>query len=96
MNEKVIRLSMVDFIESKISHHQHRFVIGKSCLSNLLETIDWVINLIDEGFPVDILYFDFKTAFYRVPHNKLILKLKCLGIHGKVLYVINTFLSGRS
>ena len=94
--EKVIRISMVDFVESKISQHQHGFVKGKSCLSNLLETMDSVINLIDEGFPVDILYFDFKKAFDRVPHNRLILKLKCLGIHGKVLDIIKDFLSGRT
>ena len=58
--------------------------------------MDSVINLIDEGFPVDILYFDFKKAFDRVPHNRLILKLKCLGIHGKVLDIIKDFLSGRT
>ena len=80
---------MVDFVESKINQNQHGFVKGKSCLTNLLETMDCVIDLIDEGFPVDILYFDFKKAFDRVPHNRLILKLKCLGINGKVLDVIN-------
>ena len=94
--EKVIRLSMVDFVESKINQHQHGFVKGKSCLTNLLETMDCVIDLIDEGFPVDILYFDFKKAFDRVPHNRLILKLKCLGIDGKVLNVIKDFLNGRT
>ena len=76
--EKVIRLSMVDFVDSKISQSQHGFVKGKSCLTNLLETMDCVIDLIEGGFPVDILYFDFKKAFDRVPHNRLILKLKCL------------------
>ena len=53
---------------------------NKSCLSNLLETFDSIINLLEEGASVDIFYFDFKKAFDRVPHNRLIYKLKCLGI----------------
>ena len=41
---------------------------------------------------MDILYFDFKKAFDRVPHKRLIYKLKCMGIQGKVLNVISDFL----
>ena len=55
-----------------------------------------VMELIEEGIPVDILFFDFKKAFDRVPHNRLILKLQCLGINGKVLDVIKDFLIGRT
>ena len=40
---------------NKVSKHQHGFVKGKSCLTNLLETVDCVIDLLDEGAPVDIL-----------------------------------------
>ena len=54
------------------------------------------MGLIEEGIPVDILFFDFKKAFDRVPHNRLILKLQCLGIDGKVLDVIKDFLIGRT
>ena len=41
--------------------------------------MDCVINLIDEGFLVDILYFD-RVPHNRVPHNRLILKLNCLDV----------------
>ena len=93
--EKIIRSFIVDFVENKVSKHQHGFVKGKSCLTNLLETVDCVIVLLDEGAPVDILYFDFKKAFDRVPHKRLIYKLKCMGIQGKVLNVISDFLMNR-
>ena len=69
---------------------------NKSCLSNLLETFDSIINLLEEGASVDIFYFDFKKAFDRVPHNRLIYKLKCLGIDGNLLDVIKDFLTGRT
>ena len=94
--EKILRDEILYFVKSKISPDQHGFVKGKSCLSNLLETMDSVMELIEEGIPVDILYFDFKKAFDRVPHNRLILKLQCLGIDGKVLDVIKDFLIGRT
>ena len=71
--EKILRDEILFFVESKISPDQHGFVKGKSCLSNLLETMDSVMELIEEGIPVDILFFDFKKAFDRVPHNRLIL-----------------------
>ena len=94
--EKILRDEILLFVESKISPDQHGFVKGKSCLSNLLETMDSVMELIEEGIPVDILYFDFKKAFDRVPHNRLILKLQGLGIDGKVLDIIKDFLVGRT
>ena len=94
--EKILRDEILFFVESKISPDQHGFVKGKSCLSNLLETMDSVMELMEEGIPVDILFFDFKKAFDRVPHNRLILKLQCLGIDGKVLDVIKDFLIGRT
>ena len=78
MRQFQLNYEILFFVESKISPDQHGFVKGKSCLSNLLETMDSVIELIEEGFPVGILFFDFKMAFDRVPHNRLILKLQCL------------------
>ena len=65
-------------------------------LVSLLETFDSIIDLLEEGAPVDIFYFDFKKAFDRVPHNRLIYKLKCLGIDGNLLDVIKDFLTGRT
>ena len=94
--EKIVRDEILFFVESKISPDQHGFVKGKSCLSNLLETMDSVMELIEEGVPVDLLFFDFRKAFDRVPHNRLIFKLQCLGIDGKVLDIIKDFLMGRT
>ena len=58
--------------------------------------MDCIIEIIDQGDPVDIFYFDFKKAFDRVPHNRLLYKIECLGIKGKVLDIIRDFLTGRS
>ena len=40
------------------------------------EIIKWVV----EGSPVDVTYLDFQKAFDKVPHLRLILKLKSHGM----------------
>ena len=94
--EKLVRISIVNFLDSKISQNQHGFVKGKSCLTNLLETFDCIIDILELGAPVDLLYFDFSKAFDQVPHYRLLEKLDNLGIKGKLLNVIKDFLSNRT
>ena len=55
---------------------------GRSCLSNLLESIDAVNDLLAEGGCADILYFDFSKAFDSVPHHRLLVKLRNIGVPG--------------
>ena len=68
----------------------------KSCLSNLLESVDAVIDLLESGCPVDVFYFDFCKAFDSVPHYRLLTKLENYGIKGSTLAIIKDFLSGIS
>ena len=75
---------------------QHGFVSGRSCWSNLLETIDIINDIMANGDTVDIFYLDFQKAFDTVPHHRLLVKLKNYGITGRTLQVISDFLSGRS
>ena len=41
--------------------------------------LEEITKLIDEGSPVDIIYLDFQRAFDKVPHQRLLLKLKAHG-----------------
>ena len=54
---------------------------GRSCLSNLLETMDAVIDLLAEGGrwlnSADILNFDFSKAFDSLPHQRLLYNVNC-------------------
>ena len=94
--EKLVRRHVWDFVVEYINENQHGFVYKKSCLSNLLESVDSMLSLLEEGAPVDIFYFDFRKAFDSVPHYRLLSKLQNMGITGKTLDIIRDFLSGRS
>ena len=94
--EQLIRQHILKFVDNGISEHQHGFVNKKSCFSNLLESVDTIIDKLERGEPVDILYFDFCKAFDSVPHYRLLSKLENIGITGITLEIIRDFLSGRS
>ena len=94
--EKLVREYILEGIEKAISSKQHGFTRGRSCLSNLLETIDVVNDLLAEGGCADILYFDFSKAFDSVPHHRLLIKLKGFGIPDYILDILEDFLVGRS
>ena len=93
--EKFVRNHILAHIEGHISSQQHGFVGGRSCLSNLLETVDIILDMLDEGAPVDLLYFDFSKAFDTVPHYRLLSKLEGYGISGSMLHIVRDFLSDR-
>ena len=58
-------------------------------------THSFIHSFIHEGSAIDILYLDFQKAFDSVPHRRLMFKLKCYGIQGKLLDWIGAFLQGR-
>ena len=58
---------------------------NKSCTTNLLEFLEKVTKMVDNGDPVDIIYLDFSKAFNKVPKFRLIAKMKAHGILGDVL-----------
>ena len=74
---------------------QHGFVSHRSSLTNLLEYLETVTTLLDQGHNVDVFYLDFSKAFDRVPHQRLLAKLKAHGISGDIFNWIEAWLSGR-
>jgi ribonuclease P/MRP protein subunit RPP40 len=48
--------------------------------------------MIDDGYPVDVIYLDFQKAFDKVPHALLIDKIKVTGIDGKLVNWLENWL----
>ena len=68
---------------------------GRSCLSNLLSFLDRATGLVDDGCSLDIVYLDLAKAFDKVPHRRLLNKLKAYGVHGKLHAWIADWLLGK-
>ena len=83
-------------VENKIiSNEQFGFQQGKSVEEQLLLTYNKITKWYDEGFPVDLIMFDFAKAFDTVNHKILMQKLKKIGVKGNLLKWIESFLVGR-
>ena len=93
--EKLVRDKLVTFIERILASEQHGFRRGRSCLINLLVTLEEWTKLYDDGLPFNALYLNFQKAFDSVPHARLIYKLQSYGIVGRLCSWIEDFLSGR-
>ena len=52
-------------------------------------------KLMAEGHAVDVLYLDFAKAFDKVPHERLLMKCRGLGLGGRLLEWIRVWLSDR-
>ena len=82
--ETIIRNNLMKHMETNnlFSKEQHGFRKGRSCVTQLLEVLeDWTDKL-DKKQEIDVIYFDFEKAFDRVPHKRLVIKLKGYGVQG--------------
>ena len=97
MMESIIQDSVVDHLNNNhlIKSSQHGFTKNKSCATNLLEFLQIVQKNMDEGKAMDIIYMDFAKAFDKVPHQRLLTKLKAHGIDGKVFQWISSWIQNR-
>ncbi|KAH7712922.1 RNA-directed DNA polymerase from mobile element jockey-like protein [Aphelenchoides avenae] len=96
--ERCVRQRLMQWLDDNelLPQEQFGFRPGRSvqdCLTVCLE--DWS-TAVDQGKCVDIITFDFSSAFDRVPHARLLAKLAHLGFEGYILQWIATFLGDRT
>ena len=85
MFESIIKDIVLSYLDrfDLIRESQHGFVKKRSCPTTQLSFYEQVSDWIDTGTPVYVIFLDFKKAFNRVPHRRLLLKLKAYGIDDK-------------
>lgn len=96
--EKILAEKLGQFFETNniIPPFQHGFRKKMSITTQLIETLnDWSLYL-EEGYCIDVIYFDIAKAFDTVNHHLLLLKLRNAGVYGSVFNLINDFLSQRT
>jgi len=95
--ESVIRDALADhmMVNELFCDQQHGFVPGRSCITQLITTMDLWTQAVEASEPLDAIYLDFQKAFDRVPHARLMHKLSQYGISGKLHGWIQAFLTDR-
>ena len=96
--ESIIRDKIMEHMENNnlFSNKQFGFLNGRSTVLQLLTVLDKWTKIIDEGGTIDCVYFDFKKAFDKVPHQRLIHKAEQYGIKGDIINWIKSFLDSRT
>ena len=64
-------------------------------MTQLIEVLDEWSKAIEDRSSIDVVYLDFQKAFDAVPHQRLLYKLSCYGVRGKLLSWIEAFLTER-
>ena len=95
--EKMIVEDIINHINANQLNceEQHGFTPHKSTTTNLLETLNVIVEAQMHGIPVDLLFLDYQKAFDTVPHHRLLLQLKSFGIEDQALEWIRQFLKDR-
>jgi hypothetical protein len=95
--ERMIKDKLVSHLEgnSLLTNVQHGFRTKRSCLTNLLDYLEDVTEYLDQGWPVDVIFFDYSKAFDKVCHERLLRQIEAHGVSGFALHWIRGWLTGR-
>ena len=96
--ESIVREHILKHLNSNniLSNSQHGFRQGRSCLTNLLETLETWTDILNDKNDIDVAYLDFRKAFDLVSHRHLIYKMSKYGIKNNVLKWVTSFLDQRT
>ena len=78
-----------------LNDSQHGFRKGRSCVSQLVTTLNDFSDTLKNKKQTDAILLDFSKAFDKVDHVGLLAKLRYYGVRGNLLDWISCFLIGR-
>ena len=96
--ERVMRRALVTYLEARdlLPAEQHGFREQRSTLTQLLSHWDKVLDHLENGESVDVIYTDFSKVFDKCETNVLLHTLKQCGVLGKVGLWLSAFLDPQS
>ena len=89
--ERCVLIRLRDHLLLMLDRAQHGFIPGKSCVTQLVEVIDYIGSLLDSGKQTDVIYLDMSKAFDKVQHSLILDKLRQYNISGNLM--LNWFIS---
>ena len=97
MLEHIVCSAIMNHLDSRciLSDAQHGFRKHRSCESQLIQAVQDLAKGIDDRAQQDVILLDFSKAFDKVPHSRLLYKLKHYGISGNTHRWITDFLTNQ-
>ena len=83
------------FKNNFISDYQSGYRKNDSTIKQLLSITHEIYKAFDASQEIRAVFLDISRAFDRVWHEGLIFKLEQIGIEGKMIYILKSFLSNR-
>ncbi|CAB4038149.1 Hypothetical predicted protein, partial [Paramuricea clavata] len=93
--ERCVFNKIKDHVFEQINNGQHGFVPRKSCVTQLIEVLEYIGRELDLGKQVDVIYLDMSKAFDRVSHMQLLKRLRDFGFGGNILNWFRSYLKDR-
>ena len=94
--ERCIFIPLYQHLEPSFSCYQYGFRKKRSSIIQLIVYLEKVYKALEQGQHVDVIYTDYGKAFDHVDHGILLDKLSFFGVTGKLLLLIESYLTGRT
>lgn len=95
--EHVLAKHLTEFLEEHklMGEQQHGFRRGFSTVTILTEVTHFINRVLDDRGQVDIIFLDFRKAFDKIPHQKLLHKLSAILQNDELINWIRAYLTNR-
>lgn len=95
--EHVLTKHLTEFLEEHklMAEQQHGFRRGFSTVTILTEVSHFISQILDDRGQVDIIFLDFRKAFDKIPHPKLLHKLSTILQNDELINWIAAYLINR-
>ena len=93
--ERCVYSRIYNHVASHLNLLQHGFRHNRSCVTQLIQHAHFLASTLDIGCQVDSIYLNMVKAFDRVPHQKLLYKLRFFGFRDPLLSWIEDYLTNR-
>jgi hypothetical protein len=94
--ERLVHSAIYPHLHNTILQQQHGFVKKRSTVTNLLAYSADLFEGLDANTQIDSIYTDFRKAFDRVDHRKLLEKIAYNGIRGNLWRWFKSYISNRT
>ena len=94
--ERCLFTCLYRHLEPIFHQAQYGFRKGRSCVVQLLVYLESICKSIDSKEKIDIIFTDYEKAFDNVDHGILLTKLFNLGVRGKIIKLLQSYLIGRT